>query len=374
MYIKHRKAIIAGLLLLTAYCNSSFAADAEDIDAKIAEQTRILEELNNSKSKAETNRLNQRLDEIERALSSSTSSSAAIDSLTIQLNDLRQELAEQSRIQTEILQRLSILNDQQNAAAEVAREEQRSYSSYLGSSSAYLVNPSPRSEEVSYTQDAINSQGNSTMTFRYAPNQLYKIYCRPGYLTDLALRKGETIKFVGGGDTSGWAVNNTTVDGVPHLYIKPIVDGTPDTNIIITTDKHSYQLILCCSDWYNPMVRWTYDQEDADINLARKAKDERTVTGNMAVTNVEELDFNYTVSGDSENKPIMVFSDGEKTFIKFKNPRTKQVPIFIRARGKKELSLVNYKIKDNYYIIDKVFDFAQIKSSSNDETIEICHK
>ena len=72
------------------------------------------------------------------------------------------------------------------------------------------------------------------MTFRYAPNQLYKIYCRPGYLTDLALRKGETIKFVGGGDTSGWAVNNTTVDGVPHLYIKPIVDGTPDTNIIIT--------------------------------------------------------------------------------------------------------------------------------------------
>ena len=374
MYIKHRKAIISGLLLLTAYCNSSFAADAEDIDAKIAEQTRILEELNNSKSKAETNRLNQRLDEIERALSSSTSSSAAIDSLTIQLNDLRQELAEQSRIQTEILQRLSILNDQQNAAAEVAREEQRSYSSYLGSSSAYLVNPSPRSEEVSYTQDAINSQGNSTMTFRYAPNQLYKIYCRPGYLTDLALRKGETIKFVGGGDTSGWAVNNTTVDGVPHLYIKPIVDGTPDTNIIITTDKHSYQLILCCSDWYNPMVRWTYDQEDADINLARKAKDERTVTGNMAVTNVEELDFNYTVSGNSENKPIMVFSDGEKTFIKFKSPRTKQVPIFIRARGKKELSLVNYKIKDNYYIIDKVFDFAQIKSSSNDETIEIRHK
>ena len=53
-----------------------------------------------------------------------------------------------------------------------------------------LVNPSG-TRKINYTQDGANSQENSMVVFQYAPNQLYKIYCRVGYLTDLALKKDE---------------------------------------------------------------------------------------------------------------------------------------------------------------------------------------
>ena len=39
----------------------------------------------------------------------------------------------------------------------------------------------------------------------------------------------------------------------------------------------------------------------------------------------------------------------------------------------KSMNLVNYRIKDNYIIVEKVFDVAQIKVS-NDDTITIKHK
>ena len=62
--------------------------------------------------------------------------------------------------------------------------------------SAYnpLVNPS-LTQKIEYTQDAANSQDNSTVVFKYAPNQLYKIYCRAGYLTDLSLKKRRLMAY-----------------------------------------------------------------------------------------------------------------------------------------------------------------------------------
>lgn len=181
--------------------------------------------------------------------------------------------------------------------------------------SAYnpLVNPSAP-QKISYTQDGANSQENSTVVFKYAPNQLYKIYCRVGYLTDLSLKKGETVTFVGGGDTSAWAVEKVTVDSVPHIYIKPTV-ATNTTNLIITTNKCSYQLILNTSDWYNPMVTWTYGQEkQSAINLVEKQSAISEIKGN-----VESLNFNYKISGQSSVRPFAIFDDGEKIILKFDN-------------------------------------------------------
>jgi len=58
------------------------------------------------------------------------------------------------------------------------------------------------------------------------------------------------------------------VDGVPHIYIKPVVE-TSTTNMIITTNKRSYQLILNTSNWYNPMVTWNYGyEEESAVNSA----------------------------------------------------------------------------------------------------------
>lgn len=233
--------------------------------------------------------------------------------------------------------------------------------------SAYnpLVNPS-QTQKIDYTQDAANSQDNSTVVFKYAPNQLYKIYCRVGYLTDLSLKKGETVTFVGGGDTSAWAVEKTTVDGVAHIYIKPTVD-TSTTNLIITTNKRSYQLILNTSSWYNPMVTWSYGQEEQSaINLR-----EEQGTISKINENVESLNFNYKISGESSVKLVAVFDDGEKTILKFDKTPKRLPSLFIKNKGK--IVMANYKIRENCYIVDRVAEEIELRVSDK-EIIKIRNK
>lgn len=228
-----------------------------------------------------------------------------------------------------------------------------------------LVNPNEE-QKINYTQDAANSQKNSMVVFKYAPNQLYKIYCRVGYLTDLSFKKGEIISFVGGGDTSAWAVEKATVAGVPHIYIKPTVE-TSTTNLIVTTNKRSYQLILNTSDWYNPMVTWNYGQEESElVNYREKESTISKINGT-----VEALNFNYKISGNKDNKLITVFDDGEKTILKFEKMPKRLPSVFIKNKGK--ITMTNYKIRDNCYILDSVAEEIEIRVSEK-ETIKIKQK
>jgi len=273
------------------------------------------------------------------------------------IDELNQKFKEQQEMQEKII---SLLERLESSKVKGASDEIPAYNP------AALVNPSSR--RVSYTQDGANSQDNSTVVFKYAPNQLYKIYCRVGYLTDLSLKKGETISFVGGGDTSAWAVEKAVVDGVPHIYIKPVVE-TSTTNLIITTNKRSYQLILNTSNWYNPMVTWNYGyEEESAVNFWNE---QNTVSGIGG--NVESLNFNYKISGESGSKPIAVFDDGEKTILKF-NSLPKRLPsIFVKNKGKKGISMVNYQIRNNCYILDRVADEIELRISDK-EIIKIKHK
>ena len=383
---KLTKFICGGILTTFLFSMSgapAFAASSDDIDidAQIASAQRMLQQLNDKKNAKQTQDMQEQMESLQKQLRDlknkpSYDAKGAIDSIAAQIIDLQKQLDEQEKTQARIASILDRLDkkveeEKKTTIAELDGMSGTAKTVSSGPSTKYLINPGPEGK-VSYTQDAINSQGNSTMMFVYAPNQLYKIYCRKGYLTDLSFHPGEKINFVGGGDTSGWMVSNTDVDGVPHLYIKPVVD-TSTTNLIVTTDKHSYQIILNTSDWYNPMVTWTYDNEARDANLIKQQKDERITTGKISATSVDDLDFNYTVDGNGDYKPVMVFSDGEQTYLKFKKEVKQKLPLFVRERGMKSMNLVNYRIKDNYIIVEKVFDVAQIKVS-NDDTITIKHK
>lgn len=363
------KKLTAALMISLAVTapSAAFAASADDdLDAQIEQQKQLLAELNQKKEARANSKLSDEIASLQRQLADlqsdqskrgSYDAEAAVDSLATQIADLQQQLDAQTDAQDRIetaINKLEKLLKQKDAS--------NTEPNYRISSSGYLVNPGPNNN-VGYTQDAVNSQGNSTMVFKYAPNQLYKIYCRTGYLTDIQLHEGEKVKFVGGGDTSAWALNSSTVDKTPHIYIKPVVE-TSTTNIIITTDKRSYQLIVCTSNWYNPMVKWVYDQEAQKMNLLQEKKDEQEITDSFKVS-YDQLNFNYKVKGDSDYKPTMVFDDGERTVIRFRKMNSKLPALFIRERGKKSVSLANFKVKDNCFILDRVIDEAELRYSDN---------
>ena len=361
-------AITTSLLVPTL----TFAAASadNDYDTLIQNQQNILQQLNDKKTKEQSDVLIHRIASLETQFSDlknqkSYDAQSAIYSLSDQLNTVKEQMTAQTDTQNKIMDELKKLEVQQEKRVQDLSDD----GDYHGTaaSTKYLVNPGP-AVNVSYTQDAINSQGNSTMIFAYAKNQLYKIYCRNGYLTDLEFKKGEKVTFVGGGDTSAWSINSTEVDGTPHLYIKPVVQ-TSTTNIIVNTTKHSYQIILNTSDWYNPMVCWSYDAEEQLSNLLQQKND----MGTLNVSNPDQLNFDYEISGNSDCKPTTVFDDGTKTYIKFKDINRKMPVLFAKGKGKKDVSLINYRVKDNYYIVDKIFAEAQLRVSDK-EIITIKHK
>lgn len=376
--IKKKMAI---LLAISAFCvpQISMASGSADYEAQIAQQQKVLAELNQKKAKAETESILSKMADIESQIfnlkgKKNYDAEAAVSSLSDQLNELRQQLATQIDAQTQILKEIKEMKSQQISPANTDDGVDYDNSGYhsVGNTSKFLVNPGPMQEEVGYTQDALNAQGNSTMVFKYAPNQLYKIYCRQGYLTDLAFKKGEKITFAGGGDTIGWSVSSTDADGVPYLFIKPVV-ATSTTNLIVVTTHHTYQIILNTSDWYNPMVVWTYGAEDRQNNLIAQQKEDKIVTGSVGVSSAENLNFDYEMKGSEDNRPAMIFDDGSKTYIKFKKLSNRLPVLFTREKGKRSLSIVNYKVKDNFYIIDKTFDYAELRFSDN-EIIKIQSK
>ena len=364
-------AVLAGLIV-TPYGTPSYAADAAAAETHTEAAAPSMEE---TLAEWMATHPTQDTAEPERAEAPLVTDTAAqqrkplTKSEAREIGELRDSIYAVSMSQTEILNLIDRLNARLDR---YEQEQERVRVAVPAPTSGALVHPAPASH-VNDTQDAVNAQGNATMTFAYAPNQLYKIYCRRGYLTDLAFRKGETIQFVGGGDTAGWAVSSATVDGIPHLYIKPVVEVST-TNLIVTTNKRSYQLIVHSADWYNPMVSWTYATEDHQDMLRSEQKNEAARTAAVHATDVESLDFSYKVKGkNAEDRPETVFSDGMRVYLKFNKLPQRQVPIFIQEKGSRMMTLVNYQQKDNYYIIDAPFERAQLRVSEH-ENVTIEHK
>lgn len=364
-------AVLAGLIV-TPYGTPSYAADAAAAETHTEAAAPSMEE---TLAEWMATHPTQDTAEPERAEAPLVTDTAAqqrkplTKSEAREIGELRDSIYAVSMSQTEILNLIDRLNARLDR---YEQEQERVRVAVPAPTSGALVHPAPASH-VNDTQDAVNAQGNATMTFAYAPNQLYKIYCRRGYLTDLAFRKGETIQFVGGGDTAGWAVSSATVDGIPHLYIKPVVEVST-TNLIVTTNKRSYQLIVHSADWYNPMVSWTYATEDHQDMLRSEQKNEAARTAAVHATDVESLDFAYKVKGkNAEYRPETVFSDGMRVYLKFNKLPQRQVPIFIQEKGSRMMTLVNYQQKDNYYIIDAPFERAQLRVSEH-ENVTIEHK
>lgn len=383
--ININKKIVASLLMGFAVVNFSistvaFAADSQninDINELIKQQEAILTKLNDEKNKQREDEVQANIaklrEQVDRLIKNQNTYDAenAINSLVMQIKSIENELSQQRKAQDEFIKKIEQLQKTQVSSNTISVSNETAFYG-TAATKKFLVNPGP-STAVGYTQDAINAQGDSTMVFSYAPNQLYKIYCKVGYLTDLAFKKGEKITYVGGGDTAKWMIDTAEADGTPHMYIKPI-NPNATTNLIVNTTKHSYQIICNAGDWYNPMVSWSYSAEERFANNMQAKKDEQIYTSQLNISHPEQLNFGYQIDGKSKWKPDMVFDDGEKTYIQFNSMSKNKMPIlFIKEPNKKDISLVNYRIKDNYYIVDKLFIEAELRVSDK-EKIKITKK
>lgn len=223
---------------------------------------------------------------------------------------------------------------------------------------------------------------NAMMTYDYMPGALYQAYTVPLKVTDIALQPGE--KIIGkpaAGDTVRWVlgVGRSKAGNLDqqHVYIKPMRPNL-DTNLAINTDRRVYNLELHSYDYkdaYMVALNWRYPQDEFDqmnTEAAAVAKDQAAVTSPQI--SLDKLNFHYGVAVEEGNEPVWmptkVFDDGQKTFIQF--PRVmlnNEAPALFVLSDNDETQLVNYRVKNDFYIVDRLFDRAELRVGQQKQTI-----
>lgn len=214
----------------------------------------------------------------------------------------------------------------------------------------------------------------SKTIYSYIPDAVYRVYGAPLHIVDVQLQPGETITSkITAGDTVRWTVgvvsHGVGANRVQHVLIKPEQPGL-ETNFIITTDRHSYHLSAKSDPrFYIPTAGWNYPQEEmAKLDIERKEDERLESMVASSALRPENLNFKYKIEGKDNYKwtPVRVFDDGQKTYIQM-SPEMKnyEAPaLFIKT--KEGLNLVNYRVKGEFYVVDRLFTEAELRSGKHD--------
>lgn len=202
--------------------------------------------------------------------------------------------------------------------------------------------------------------------YPYNDSAIYRVFTAPGQVTDIALQPGETLVAVAAGDTVRWVIGDTTSGSGAakrtHVLVKPFTAGLA-TNVVITTDRRTYHLALT-STGHAAMaaLSWSYPQDEL-IALKAAAEAARAAQPVASGLAVDHLHFNYAITGDKPDwRPLRAFDDGRQTFIEFPlSLATGEAPPLFLVDPKGTAQLVNYRVEGRYYVVDRIFDVAELR-------------
>jgi type IV secretion system protein VirB9 len=215
---------------------------------------------------------------------------------------------------------------------------------------------------------------NAVQVYPYSAGALYQAYTAPGEITDIALQEGEQLVGTGpvaAGDTVRWIIGDTESGAGAtkkvHILVKPT---RPDlmTNLVINTDRRTYLLELRSTEkTYMASVSWQYP-EDQLIALRQQNQAAEAAAPIASGVDLASINFRYAIEGDNPAwRPLRAFDDGQKVFIEFPSGirQGEMPPLFvIGPAGGSEL--VNYRVRQNYYIVDRLFAAAELRLGDKD--------
>ncbi len=223
-------------------------------------------------------------------------------------------------------------------------------------------------------QPATEGFVNAVQVWPFSPGALYQLYASPGKVTDIALQPGEKLTSVSAGDTVRWVIGDTTsgtgANQQVHVLVKPTRSDLK-TNLLIYTDRRLYQLELTAgpSAWMASLA-WRYPQDEL-IALQKERAEAEATQPVAAGLQLERLAFRYAIGGDKPAwRPQLAFDDGEKTYIQFPTgiAQTELPPLFV-VGPKGEAQLVNYRVQAPYYVVDSLFEVAELRLGAKPQQV-----
>jgi type IV secretion system protein VirB9 len=215
---------------------------------------------------------------------------------------------------------------------------------------------------------------NALQVYPYVEGALYRLYAAPEQVSDITLEAGESLVAVSAGDTVRWVVGNTTSgtgdDSRVHILVKPFAPSL-ETNMVITTDRRTYHLALQSTEkTAMAALSWIYPEDQL---IALKAQNERAdaaapIASGLAL---EDLQFRYAITGDDPPwRPVRAFDDGTKVYVEFPGriDQGEAPPLFVVGPGG-DTQLVNYRVRRNYYIVDRLFAAAELRLGQDPQQV-----
>ena len=226
-----------------------------------------------------------------------------------------------------------------------------------------------QANKAARVQPVRNGFINAVQVYPFSPGALYQVYAAPGQVTDVALQPGEQLVGSGpvaAGDTVRWIIGDTESGTGESKQIHILVKPTrPDlqTNLVINTDRRTYLLELNSTEkTYMASVSWQYPHDQL---IALRRQNAAALAAQPVATGVDisSLNFRYEIEGDTPAwRPLRAFDDGIKVYIEFPSGirQGEMPPLFIIGAGG-DTELVNYRARQNYYIVDRLFGAAELR-------------
>ena len=211
---------------------------------------------------------------------------------------------------------------------------------------------------------------NAMQVYPYTGGALYQVYTAVGQITDIALQPGEQLVGSGpvaAGDTVRWIIGDTLsgsgATSQVHILVKP-TRAELMTNLIINTNLRTYHMELRSTErTYMASVSWQYPQDQL-IALRRQNSQAEAAQPVADGVDLARVNFRYDVTGDRAPwRPLRAFDDGRQVFIEF--PRGigqgEMPPLFVVGPEGDTSELVNYRVRGNYMIVDRLFAAAELR-------------
>lgn len=187
----------------------------------------------------------------------------------------------------------------------------------------------------------------------YTPNGIYYLdvhYMNPLYVE---FDDDETINTVYSPKADAWSVVNVK----NRIFLKPLLDNA-DTTLTVMTNERTYFFELHTKQPSGPFdpditffVKFRYPYKTKSIGQGVGNNDSiiQFVTTKLPdLSKPEDLNFNYTISGDINISPKKVFDNGKSIYIEFKDI----IPAIFSVDKNGYEVMVNFKMLGDYVVIE----------------------
>ncbi|MEX3581729.1 MAG: P-type conjugative transfer protein TrbG [Burkholderia sp.] len=207
-----------------------------------------------------------------------------------------------------------------------------------------------------------------------APLRACDIQLEPGEIVTEKPKLGDKVRWIISKGMEGEKGNEIT-----HVIVKP-TDYSIETNMLILTNRRTYSLTLKSlkGDSYVSRIGWYYPDDinkSWEADAERQRRDQEKVVSDFATVSPDKINFDYKIKGNRQKwTPVRVFDDGVRVYIQMPDGfENWEAPVVVVLDESGNTQMVNFRKKDHFFIVDKLFDRAALilNSEGKEQRVEI---